>query len=84
MSERLVPEPDSDNPTLERNLRRSPRVLISATAMISPDGRATTEHMTYDLSTGGVRLCGLPSAQEGDRVVCLTVEKELAPGSAVR
>ena len=68
METAFAPEPDSDNPSLERNIRRSPRVLISATAMVSPDGRATTEHMTYDFSTGGVRLCGLPSAQEGDRL----------------
>ncbi len=68
METAFAPEPDSDNPSLERNLCGSPRVLICATAMVSPHERATTEHMTYDLSTGGVRLCGLPSAQEGDKV----------------
>ncbi len=37
------------------------------------------------VSLRGVQSNGmLLAAQEGDRVVCLTVEKELAPGSTVR
>ena len=55
-------------PNLQTDRRRAPRVLIGARAVLTPEGKSATEHMVHDLSTGGVRLCGLPRAQTGDEV----------------
>ena len=61
--------------------------MVPATAKISAEGRETTEHVTYDLSKKGVRLCGIPDAEPGDS---LSVLLELpygrvsAPGYVVR
>lgn len=48
--------------------RRAPRALVCASAVVATHGKAPTEHMVYDLSTTGVRLCGLPRAWLGDEV----------------
>lgn len=53
-------------PTTET--RRSPRALVCARALLKAEGGAATEHLTYDLSAGGARLCGIPRAKVGDRV----------------
>lgn len=52
----------------ETDLRRAPRALVCASAVVTTEGKAPTEHMVYDLSTTGVRLCGLPRAWLGDEV----------------
>ena len=49
------------------DMRADPRALIGASALVMTGGKAT-EHVTYDLSAGGVRLCGLPVAQVGEQV----------------
>ena len=51
--------------------RRASRALVPATALVMTEGRPATQHLTYDLSTGGVRLCGVPQAQPGDDVQLL-------------
>ena len=48
------------------------RALVCASAVVMCKGK-TTEHMTYDLSVAGVRLCGLPRGQVGDEV-CVQLE----------
>ncbi len=68
----LQPATPVDHP----NRYRDPRALVCATALVLANGRAS-EHMTYDLSAGGVRLCGVPHAQVGDEV---WVRLELARG----
>ena len=55
-------------PIPQTHLRRVPRALVCASALVMTEGNTATEHMVYDLSTGGVRLCGLPRAQVGDEV----------------
>jgi hypothetical protein len=35
------------------------------------EGKPTTEHMAFDLSTGGIRLCGQPLATVGDELSVL-------------
>lgn len=68
-------------------VRRAPRALIRASAIVSPHERPASEHMTYDLSTSGVRLCGLPSAGVGDilRVrIDLPQRQVVASGRLVR
>ena len=57
-------------PNLHLDRRREPRALVCARVFVMANGEAT-EHMTYDLSVGGVRLCGLPRAQVGDEVSVL-------------
>ncbi len=68
----LQPATPVDHP----NRHRDPRALVCATALVLANGQAS-EHMTYDLSAGGVRLCGVPHAQVGDEV---WVQLELARG----
>jgi hypothetical protein len=49
--------------------------------------KPATEHMVYDLSVGGVRLCGLPRARIGDRVTVrlrLPGDVVVAPGRLLR
>ncbi|MBW2713992.1 MAG: PilZ domain-containing protein, partial [Deltaproteobacteria bacterium] len=53
------------------NVRYDPRALVCARALVQLEGGPATEHMTYDLSAGGVRLCGLPKAKPGDRLSLL-------------
>ena len=55
-------------PIPQTHLRSAPRALVCASALVMTEGNTATEHMVYDLSTGGVRLCGLPRAQVGDEV----------------
>lgn len=50
------------------NLRRDPRALVCARALLTTESGAATEHLTYDLSAGGARLCGVPRAEVGERV----------------
>ena len=66
-------------PNLQADRRHAPRALIGARAVVTPEGKPATEHMVHDLSTGGVRLCGLPRAQIGDEI---TIRLRLAGGSA--
>ncbi len=47
---------------------RDPRGLVRASALVVADGRTATQHLVYDLSVTGVRLCGLPGAEIGDAV----------------
>ena len=50
---------------------RGPTVALASLAPSSLSARANekvSEHITYDLSVGGIRLCGLPCAQVGDEV----------------
>ena len=55
-------------PILQTDRRSVPRALVCASAVVVIEGKPATEHMVYDLSTGGVRLCGLPGAQVGAEV----------------
>jgi hypothetical protein len=57
----IIPFPQVD-------YRNVPRALICARTVVIAEGKPATEHMVYDLSTGGARLCGLPHAQVGDEV----------------
>ena len=66
-------------PIPRTDCRRAPRALVCASAVVTTEDKPATEHMVYDLSTGGVRLCGLPRAQIGDEV---TVRLRLPRGSA--
>lgn len=68
METAFAPAPRSDDPGFNCHSRAARRALVFAPAIMSSNGRPSTEHMTYDLSTGGVHLCGLPRAREGDRV----------------
>ena len=61
METALIPIPQTDR-------RSVPRALVCASAVVLTEGKPATEHIVYDLSTGGVRLCGLPRAQVGDEV----------------
>lgn len=61
MTTALIPIPQTDQ-------RRSPRALVCASAVIMTEGKPATEQLVYDLSTEGVRLCGLPRAAVGDKV----------------
>ena len=59
------------NPIPQTNHRRAPReprALVCASALVMTEGKPATEHIVYDLSVRGVRLCGLPRAQVGDEV----------------
>lgn len=58
----IIPIPDP------LNRRRAPRALLCASALVAAAGRPPTEHMTYDVSAGGMRLCGLPDAEVGSEV----------------
>ena len=58
--------------------RRTPRALVCARALVMTERGPSSEHMTHDLSAGGVRLCGLPYVQVGDDV---TVRLFLPRGS---
>lgn len=55
-------------PLLETDRRSTPRGLVCASALVVTEKKTATEHIVYDLSTGGARLCGLPGAQVGDEV----------------
>ena len=57
----MIPLPETDR-------RSTPRGLVCASALVMTDKHTATEHIVYDLSTGGARLCGLPGAQVGDEV----------------
>ena len=57
----MIPRPQTDR-------RSAPRGLVWASALVMTEENTATEQMVYDLSTGGVRLCGLPRAQVGDAV----------------
>ena len=57
----MIPRPQTDR-------RSAPRGLVCASTLVMTEENTATEHMVYDLSTGGVRLCGLPRAQVGDEV----------------
>lgn len=46
--------------------RRDPRALVCARAIVKAEDTSATEHLTYDLSVGGLRLCGVPRAEVGD------------------
>ena len=61
MTTTLIPIPQTD-------YRRTPRALVCASAVVLTEGKPATEQMVYDLTTGGVRLCGLPHAGIGDEV----------------
>ncbi len=61
MTTTLIPIPQTD-------YRRTPRALVCASAVVMTEGKPATEQMVYDLTTGGVRLCGLPHAGIGDEV----------------
>ena len=61
MTTALIPIPQTE-------YRRTPRALVCASALVMTEGKPATEQMVYDLSTGGVRLCGLPHARIGDEV----------------
>jgi len=50
--------------------RRAPRAPFCAPALVIAEA-GVAEHLTYDLSTGGIRLCGLPRAAVGDPVELL-------------
>ena len=54
-------------PNLHLDRRRDPRALVSASVLVRANEKVS-EHITYDLSVGGIRLCGLPCAQVGDKV----------------
>ncbi len=57
--------------------RHSPRVVVCASAQVCVKGE-TSEHMTFDLSTGGVRLCGIPTGQAGDSArLCLRLPRSV-------
>ena len=58
--------PLSSDPQIDR--RSNPRALVCATALVETSGKRVTEHLTCDLSAGGVRLCGRPRALVGEQV----------------
>jgi hypothetical protein len=72
----------------ERDRRVSPRAPLCTRALVvAEDGVSATEHITYDLSASGVRLCGLPRAHVGGQVgllLCLAEEWVRATGELVR
>lgn len=72
----------------ERDRRASPRAQLCARALVvTEDGASATEHITYDLSASGVRLCGLPRDRVGSQVgllLCLAEEWVRAAGELVR
>ncbi len=49
-------------------LRAVQRAPICVRALAAPRQREPTEHLTFDLSVAGVRLCGHPQAEIGDEV----------------
>ncbi len=61
MSAAIAPIPQSDR-------RGDPRALIAMTALVMADQKPVTEHLTCDLSAGGVRLCGVPLARPGSEI----------------
>ena len=61
MATALIPIPQAD-------YRRAPCALVCASAYVIAEGRPATEQLAYDLSTSGVRLCGMPRAAIGDEV----------------
>ena len=72
------------------NLRAVHRAPICVRALVSPQPQEgePSEHLTFDLSTAGVRLCGYPQVEIGDVVqVWLYFDKNViahASGKAVR
>lgn len=80
MPPRLIPSPDLDR-------RSQPRAIVCATARIMPGDRCPTEHMIYDLSVEGARLCGIPQAEVGARMkvaLCLPRRIVRARGRLLR
>ncbi len=76
MPPRLIPSPKLDR-------RSQPRAIVCATALIMPGDRCPTEHMIYDLSVGGARLCGIPHAEVGARMrVALCLPRATVRASA--
>lgn len=68
--------PDADSAAPEN--RSSPRVLVTASALLlAHRQQRATQHLVYDLSAGGMRLCGVPAAGIGDP---LDVRLELPSG----
>ena len=53
---------------LRLDTRRAPRAQVCASALVLTKEKPATEHMVYDLSTEGIRLCGLPHAEVGENV----------------
>jgi len=60
----------TDPPTDGVDRRRSPRAPFCVPALVIGEA-GVAEHLTYDLSVGGVRLCGLPRAAVGEGVELL-------------
>ncbi len=54
-------------PSTPRGSQAAPGALVSAKALVKVEKKAT-EQVTYDLSAGRVRRCGLPLARVGDEV----------------
>lgn len=71
---------------LEQDRRQTPRFSVCARVELLLS-RHMSEHIVYDLSLGGMRLCGVPDASVGDRV-CALVHLPSAPvvlsGSVLR
>lgn len=61
-------------------LRAVQRAPICVRALAAPRQREPTEHLTFDLSVAGVRLCGHPRAEIGDEAqVWLYFSQNLIP-----
>jgi len=56
--------------SIEEDRRLHPRFSLCARAELLLN-RHMSEHVVYDLSLGGMRLCGLPAGLLGDRVCAL-------------
>jgi hypothetical protein len=65
------PMPTLSTPSLQTRNYDAPRAQVCARALVISEGKPATEHMTYDLSTGGTRLCGQPLATVGDELQVL-------------
>lgn len=61
------PDPFASRP----DLRTETRAPICAFAWLKSPGRAPSQHLSFDLSPGGIRLCGLPNASLGEEVEIL-------------
>ncbi len=62
-----TPRPSAPQP----DTRRDVRALVCASALVKSAEQPLSHHLSYDLSAGGVRLCGLPNAQIGEPVEVL-------------
>ncbi len=63
--------PTLSTPSLQPRNYHAPRAQVCARALVMSEGRPATEHMTHDLSTGGIRLCGQPLVTVGDELSVL-------------